>query len=148
MVIAVPNEFGYVLLAASATFFVNSYHSILTSKARKASGIKYPTAYASAEVAEKDPKAFQFNCAQRAHANFTENLTPFLGELFIAGLRYPQLAASLGGVWAVARVFYAAGYTGAKGPAGRFGASVVSSLIDFVLKGTAAYAAVKFVLEQ
>jgi len=53
---------SYVLLAATATFFVNTYHSTLTSSRRKASGIKYPTAYASTELAEKDPKAHAFNC--------------------------------------------------------------------------------------
>lgn len=56
--------------------------------------------------------------AQRAHANFTENLTPFLGELLISGLRYPTFAASLGGLWVFARVIYAIGYT-SKGPSGR-----------------------------
>ncbi len=35
---------------------------MLTSSARKKSGIKYPNSYASAEQAEKDPKAFAFNC--------------------------------------------------------------------------------------
>jgi glutathione S-transferase len=51
-----------VLLAATSTFFVNIYHSGLTSKKRKAAGIAYPTAYASTELAEKDPKAHAFNC--------------------------------------------------------------------------------------
>lgn len=48
--------------------------------------------------------------AQRAHANYTENLTPFLGSLLIAGLRYPIIAASLGGAWTVSRTVYAYGY--------------------------------------
>jgi glutathione S-transferase len=61
--ITLPAEYGYVLLAATSTYFVNFYHIILTSKARKASGIKYPAPYASNEVAEKDPKAFAFNCS-------------------------------------------------------------------------------------
>jgi glutathione S-transferase len=56
--------------------------------------------------------------AQRAHANFTENLTPFLGSLLIAGLKYPVFSASLGAVWSVARTVYALGYT-SKGPEGR-----------------------------
>ena len=53
---------SYVILAATSTLFVNVYHSLLTSSKRKASGIKYPTTYASQELADKDPKAFQFNC--------------------------------------------------------------------------------------
>jgi glutathione S-transferase len=60
--IALPAEYGYVLLAAASTYFANFYHIVLTSKARKASGIKYPVAYAANEVADKDPKAFLFNC--------------------------------------------------------------------------------------
>lgn len=116
---------------------------MLTGKHRRAARIKYPIAYATAEQAEKDPKAFAFNCgmcgsfpvsmeaeeltcdggrkriaAQRAHANFTEHLTPLLGSLLIAGLKSPVYAAGLGVTWSVARVFYALGYT-KKGPEGR-----------------------------
>lgn len=40
------------------------YHGILTSVARKASGQKYPIAYASNDLAEKDPKAYKFNCGE------------------------------------------------------------------------------------
>jgi len=39
---------------------------MLTSSSRKKSGIKYPNSYASAEQAEKDPKAFAFNCGMPA----------------------------------------------------------------------------------
>lgn len=149
---------SYVLLAATSTFFVNTYHGLLTSRYRKASGIKYPTAYASAEQADKDPKAYTFNCgacsppkrnvprqarqtdpcahahahayrslhacilnpltAQRAHNNFTENLTPFLGALLIAGTKYPVYAAAIGGAWSLGRVLFARGYT-SDGPQGR-----------------------------
>jgi glutathione S-transferase len=56
--------------------------------------------------------------AQRAHNNFTENLTPFLGALLVAGLKHPVLAASLGGAWSFARVMFAIGYTSG-GPQGR-----------------------------
>lgn len=53
---------SYVLLAASSTIFVNMLHMSLTSRRRKAAGIKYPITYASAEQADKDPKAYAFNC--------------------------------------------------------------------------------------
>jgi len=53
-----------VLAVASSTFVVNMYHVILTSGARKRAGIKYPAAYASNEQADKDPKAFAFNCGK------------------------------------------------------------------------------------
>ena len=53
---------SYVLLAASSTFFVNLMHGFLTSSARRKAAVKYPNSYASAEQAEKDPRAFTFNC--------------------------------------------------------------------------------------
>lgn len=62
MTITLPEEYGYVLLAATAPFFVNVYHGQLTMMHRKASGVKYPNSYASHEQAEKDPKAYAFNC--------------------------------------------------------------------------------------
>ncbi|KAK0735608.1 hypothetical protein B0T21DRAFT_384419 [Apiosordaria backusii] len=144
--LTLPSDYGYVLLAASSTFFINTLHVVLTSKARKASGIKYPVSYASNDLAEKDRKAYLFNCAQRAHNNFTENLTPFLGALLISGLQYPKFAASVGGVWAFARVLFAFGYT-SKGPEGRLVGGALGSLSDIILKLTAAYTAVGFALQ-
>ena len=146
MAITLPTEYGYVLFAASTTFFVNTLHSFLTSRARKAAGIKYPTSYASVELAEKDHNAYLFNCAQRAHNNFTENLTPFLGALLISGLKYPTQAAMLGFTWSAARVIFAVGYT-SKGPQGRMVGSIMGSLTDFLLKLTAAYTALGYALQ-
>lgn len=118
---------------------------MLTGQYRKAAKVPYPNCYATMEQAEKDPAAFKFNCgmfpshwlpspspgrvaltispptclAQRAHANFTENVTTFLGSLFIAGLQFPIVSASIGAAWAVSRVLYARGYT-SNGPKGRY----------------------------
>ncbi|KAK4169164.1 hypothetical protein QBC43DRAFT_86076 [Cladorrhinum sp. PSN259] len=143
--VVLPAEYGYVLFAASTTFFVNTLHGFLTGKARRASGIKYPTSFASTEQAEKDVAAFKFNCAQRAHANFTENLTPFLGALLISGLKYPVAAAGAGLVWTTARVLFAIGYV-SKGPQGRMVGSTVGTLTDLTLKVTAAYTALGFAM--
>ncbi|KAK4228234.1 hypothetical protein QBC38DRAFT_442979 [Podospora fimiseda] len=143
--ITLPREYGYVLFAASTTFFVNTLHGFLTGKARKAAAVKYPTSYVSAEVAEKDPKAFKFNCAQRAHNNFTENLTPFLGGLLIAGLKYPVFAGAAGLAWSLARISFAVGYV-KNGPQGRVVGSGLGALIDLTLKVTAAYTALGFAL--
>ncbi|KAL2167628.1 hypothetical protein VTG60DRAFT_965 [Thermothelomyces hinnuleus] len=140
MAIVIPSDYGYVLLAATSTFVVNVVHGMLTAKSRKAAAIKYPNAYASAEQAEKDPRAFTFNCAQRAHNNYTENLTPFLGALLISGLKYPTFAATLGGAWSASRLLYAIGYT-SKGPDGRLLGGAFGSLINVVLIGTSAYSA-------
>ncbi|KAJ9130847.1 Membrane-associated proteins in eicosanoid and glutathione metabolism [Coniochaeta hoffmannii] len=142
--ITLPAEYGYVLAAATSTYFVNFYHMILTSKARKASGIKYPAAYAANEVAEKDPKAFAFNCTQRAHANFTENLTPFVVSLLVAGLRFPVAAATMGAGWSALRALYAYGYA-CKGPQGRTIGSITSRLLDIGLVGMAMFTSYKFI---
>lgn len=56
--------------------------------------------------------------AQRAHGNFTESLTPLLGALAIAGLRFPLPAAIAGLGWSISRVAYAIGYVNS-GPKGR-----------------------------
>lgn len=56
--------------------------------------------------------------AQRAHANFTENLTPYLTALLVAGLRYPVYAGGIGALWSLSRFGYAYGYTQG-GPKGR-----------------------------
>jgi glutathione S-transferase len=145
MSIALPSDYGYVLLAAASTPIVNIVHAFLTSSSRKAAGIKYPISYASAEQADKDPRAFTFNCAQRAHANFTENLTPFLAALLIAGLKYPVFAGTLGGAWSAARLLFAIGYT-SNGPKGRIVGSVTGTLINFALVGTSLYTALGYAL--
>ncbi|KAH9999257.1 membrane-associated proteins in eicosanoid and glutathione metabolism [Xylariaceae sp. FL0662B] len=138
----VPGEYGYVLAAAASSLFINALHMVLVVKARKASGLKYPIPYASQEQAAKDPKAYAFNCAQRAHGNYTENLTPFLGALFISGLRFPIASAGLGAAWVFGRVWYAVGYS-SKGPQGRGGGFLIGYLSDLALKVMAVTAVVK-----
>lgn len=59
-----PSEYGWTLLAATSTFFVNNYIVMLVSRSRKAAGIKYPNHYATPEQADKDPNAFKFNCGR------------------------------------------------------------------------------------
>ncbi|KAI0169446.1 membrane-associated proteins in eicosanoid and glutathione metabolism [Hypoxylon sp. FL1284] len=138
----VPSEYGYVLTAAVSSLLVHTYHFFLTVRARKASGIAYPISYATQEQADKDPNAYLFNCAQRAHANYTEALTPFVGSLLISGLRYPIASAVLGGTWAVARIVYATGYARA-GPKGRQLGNGFGLLSDLSLKIMAVTACIK-----
>ncbi|KAK7963841.1 glutathione S-transferase [Apiospora saccharicola] len=145
LILQVPNEYGYVLVAASSSLLVNVLHFFLSAKARRASGLKYPIPYASEEQAAKDPKAYSFNCAQRAHGNFVENQTPFLAGLLIAGLHYPTAAASLGAAWVAARAAYAVGYA-KRGPQGRLGGFFVASLSDLALKGLALWTSVQFAM--
>ena len=102
---------SYVLLAASSTFILSFIHGINTGAARKASGILYPTPYASTELAAKDPKAHAFNCAQRAHANYLENQPSVVAAMLVAGLQYPVTTAVLGATWIVNRYIFMVGYS-------------------------------------
>ncbi|KAH8882815.1 membrane-associated proteins in eicosanoid and glutathione metabolism [Thozetella sp. PMI_491] len=144
--ITLPENYSYVLAAVSSTFFVNLYHSSLTGKYRRLSGQKYPISFASNELAAKDPAAFKFNCAQRAHHNFTENLVPAIGSILITGLRAPLLAASLGGIWSVSRVLYAWGYCSDAGPNGRYRGGITGGLSYYLLILLSAYSSVMLVL--
>ncbi|CCG82295.1 Putative uncharacterized protein [Taphrina deformans PYCC 5710] len=104
-------EYGYVLAVGVSSALVNVWHGILVSTARKEAKISYPTAYASTEQADKDPVSKRFNCTQRAHGNYLENLPNFLILLGTAGLRYPVYASVAGAIWLAGRVVYALGYS-------------------------------------
>ncbi|OTB14056.1 hypothetical protein K445DRAFT_319590 [Daldinia sp. EC12] len=138
----VPSEYGYVLTVAASSLFVNTFHFLLTVKARNQSGLRYPIPYASQEQAEKDPKAYLFNCAQRAQANFIEHQPSFLTALLISGLWFPTASAALGAGWVLGRTWYAAGYT-SSGPPGRTKGFYISFLCDTALKIMAVIAGVK-----
>jgi len=68
---------------------------------------------AASSGAEKEAALnnYLFNCAQRAHGNFLEQLALFMPALLVAGVRYPVASAVLGQIWNVGRVVYAIGYT-------------------------------------
>ncbi|KAH8772859.1 hypothetical protein F5883DRAFT_642216 [Diaporthe sp. PMI_573] len=144
VVLDISNDYGYVMLAAASTVFVNMWHGSQTVKARKASGIGYPNTYATAEQAEKNPGAFQLNCAQRAHANFTENLTPYMATMLLAGTRFPVQAAVLWMGWLASRVVYTIGYT-SNGPKGRTTGAIGHYLCGLSLALTACYTGVQMI---
>ncbi|KAI1266735.1 membrane-associated proteins in eicosanoid and glutathione metabolism [Xylariaceae sp. FL1019] len=131
-----PTEYPYVIGVATSTIFVNSLHKILTSKARNAAGIKYPTPYATQEQADKDPRAYTFNLAQRAHGNFGENYNSFIISLLVSGLRYPTLAYWSGAAWVVGRLAYAYAYT-SYGPNGRLPGYVTALVAKSILTWSA-----------
>ncbi|KAI0969852.1 hypothetical protein F4678DRAFT_438502 [Xylaria arbuscula] len=139
-VFEVPKEYGYVLAVAASSVFINTTHKILTTLARKASGIPYPQSYATKEEVEKNPAALKFNLAQRAHANFTENYGPFIAALLIAGLRYPNEATWAGTAWVVGRFAYAFGYINL-GPPGRLYGYTISQIGKAALNVMAVLAA-------
>ncbi|RFU80877.1 mapeg family [Trichoderma arundinaceum] len=137
--LVLPDSYGFVLAAATSTIFVNSLHMLRTSKFRKASKITYPNAYATHEQAEKDPAAYKFNCAQRAHANYVENQTSALVALLIAGLNFPVASAICGATWAFGRTLYLYGYTSSAGPKGRSFGAYFAGAADLALKLMAVY---------
>ncbi|KAF7935284.1 uncharacterized protein EAE97_008191 [Botrytis byssoidea] len=117
--ITLDADYGYVILAATSTFVLNFWHGINTASYRKAAKIDYPAAYAPSS--RTDTAAHQFNCAQRAHANFTENHSVAVAAMLVAGLEFPRSAAVLGGAWTVSRWIYMTGYSkGGVGGKGRY----------------------------
>lgn len=110
---------SYVLATATLSTVLSFYHSTLTGTYRKKSGVPYPNAYASAEECANSLAKYQFNCAQRAHANFSDWHPSFLVQLLVAGLAFPQWSAGLGVAWCVARLMYARGYVREKQDGGK-----------------------------
>lgn len=77
--------------------------------ARKQYKVEYPTMYAIASVhGEKEAK--MFNCVQRGHQNFLENLLTFVVLSVLSGLFSPLFTAACQAVYLVGRILYAAGY--------------------------------------
>jgi hypothetical protein len=73
--------------------------------------ILYPQLYATPEQAAANPAVFAYNCAQRAHANYVENLLPAIGSMLVAGLSYPTITGWLGVGWLGCRLVYFYNYT-------------------------------------
>ncbi|KAF2400790.1 membrane-associated proteins in eicosanoid and glutathione metabolism [Trichodelitschia bisporula] len=139
---SLPAEYGFVLLSATTTFIVTQWHAIRVGSFRKAAGVPYPNAYASAEqiataTPEKKQALYLFNCAQRSHGNLLENLHIFLPAMLLAGLKYPLPVAIAGGFWNVFRVLYAVGYTrkDKTNGSGRIVGGALASLLQLVLMG-------------
>jgi len=103
---------SYALAGLFATALVGQYHTFLVGSFRKASGVPYPNAYASAEDASKDKDKFRFNCAQRAHSNYLENLAVVLPAFLASAIHYPTVSSSLLGFWLACRIVYTRGYVG------------------------------------
>ncbi|KAI9807790.1 MAG: hypothetical protein M1825_005095 [Sarcosagium campestre] len=113
--IQIPADYGYVLLVSSASFVLGILHSMGTARERRHAKVPYPHAYAPPSAYERDAvAATRFDSAQKAHANFSENLTPAVGSMLLAGLEYPRLAAGLGAAWVLGRTLYVVGYVGSK----------------------------------
>ncbi|XP_057808399.1 uncharacterized protein LOC131022868 [Salvia miltiorrhiza] len=104
----VPREYGYVVLVLVLYCFINFWMTAQVGRARKRYNVSYPTLYAS-EADNKDAKLF--NCVQRGHQNSLEMLPMFLSLMILGGIRHPVIAASLGVVYCISRIFYFKGYS-------------------------------------
>lgn len=114
------NPFNSYVLAVSlvATPLLAMAHSIITGSKRKGAKCPYPNGYASAQDMKANPLAYQFNCAQRAHANFQENAPQAMMSMLVAGVMYPNLTTWLGLGWLVSRGLFLYGYVYSKKEAG------------------------------
>lgn len=75
--------------------------------------VKYPV------LIRLQAKAEQFNCAQRAHANFSENAPQTMLFTLVAGLKYPGYATTLGALWVFFRFLFMYGYVYSGKPQGQ-----------------------------
>ncbi|KAL4889231.1 hypothetical protein BDV59DRAFT_187163 [Aspergillus ambiguus] len=109
--VVVPDNYGSVIAVALGAIPVLGFvHGAITTGLRKPAKVPYPHCYATVDECRSNAKAEQFNCAQRAHANFLENAPQTMLSILVAGLKYPQLATALGGAWFVFRALYLYGY--------------------------------------
>ncbi|RMZ90724.1 hypothetical protein DV736_g2053, partial [Chaetothyriales sp. CBS 134916] len=110
---------SYVILLSLGVIPVLSFgHGMVVGSLRKPARIPYPNPYATAEQAEKSKDAYKFNCAQRAHAQFLENMPQTMLTMLVGGLSYPRAVAYLGVGWIISRVLFAYGYIMSNKPHG------------------------------
>ncbi|EPS39821.1 hypothetical protein H072_6408 [Dactylellina haptotyla CBS 200.50] len=147
MNVTIPAEYGYVLITALASTFVNQWHGLKVGQARTKAGVPYPNTYATHEESTLGNDKYAFNCAQRTHMNFIENLPQFYVSLLISGLMFPKFAAVAGANWLFGRVLYHIGYVNRTKPNGKgrfLGAPFIYSS-QLGLWGTAGYVCYKMV---
>ncbi|KAK5127998.1 hypothetical protein LTR85_005115 [Meristemomyces frigidus] len=150
--LALPKEYGYVIIATAGTFFLSLWHGARVGSFRKAAGITYPKAFAdsgdlSSAEPEKKKAMYLFNCAQRAHSNYLEHLSSVSVALLVAGIEYPIASSIMGAGWLVCRTLYAVGYTRAdktKGEGRLMG--LPFALFEIGLFGLTSWTGIKMVL--
>ncbi|KAJ6134426.1 hypothetical protein N7523_000748 [Penicillium sp. IBT 18751x] len=118
--ITIPSNYGGVIAVALGVIPVLGFvHGMITGSFRKEAKVPYPHSYASIEQCKENAKAEQFNCAQRAHSNFLENAPQTMLFTLVAGLKYPQLATGIAGLWVVFRSLFLYGYVYSGKPQGK-----------------------------
>jgi len=100
-------EHGYCVFATLLSIPVNIYGAFKVSKARKLYDVKYPRMYV-----EKDGKNFNaFNCVQRAHQNFIENIPFHYMLCALSSIYRPKLAAMAIAIRSLGFIAYIRGYS-------------------------------------
>ncbi|KAL1861067.1 hypothetical protein Plec18167_003649 [Paecilomyces lecythidis] len=118
--ITLPENYGApIAVALGAIPFLGFIHGSITTSLRKAAKVPYPHSYATIEECKANPKAEQFNCAQRAHSNFLENASQTMLFTLVAGLKYPNAAAIAGAAWVFFRSLFLYGYVYSGKPQGK-----------------------------
>ncbi|KAF7115380.1 hypothetical protein CNMCM5793_002196 [Aspergillus hiratsukae] len=118
--IVVPENYGAVVAVALGAIPVLGFiHGAIVSGLRKDAKVPYPHTYATIEQCKSNAKAEQFNCAQRAHANFLENAPQTMLFTLFAGLKYPHLATAVGASWLLFRSLFLYGYVYSGKPQGK-----------------------------
>ncbi|XP_065194137.1 glutathione S-transferase 3, mitochondrial-like [Sycon ciliatum] len=103
MEISIAQEYGYVVLTSLlGSLLVNFFLIYNVVAARKKYDVKYPALYS--------PTNENFNCVQRAHQNYLENLTFFLVSGLVAGVVHPIPATACNVIYLIGRIVYALGY--------------------------------------
>lgn len=100
-----PDDYGFVILTAAGSIFVNMWQVIQVVKARKKHNVKPPVLYSPENGGDNE-----YNCVQRVHQQWLENYPQFLFLLLTSGLQYPRISAGTGLVYYAGRIAYALGY--------------------------------------
>jgi len=124
-----PEHYGYVMLTAADSIFVNMWMAMNVAKARKRLEVKYPVMYSNENNGDNE-----FNCIQRAHQNTLEAYPTFLFLILTSGLAYPKITAAAGAVYLLGRIIYAKGYYSGN-PEKRAPGGLLCHLAELVMLG-------------
>ena len=83
--VQLQQEHGYVMLVVVGSFLLNIWQMMKVGGARKKFNVLYPKMYSE----DKE----HFNCYQRAHQNYLENVPLFLALLPLSSLFKPLYSA-------------------------------------------------------
>ena len=101
-----PHRLVLALVVVMMEIHLVHWAAINVNKARMALGVPWPAMYAPAG----HDRESEFNCFQRGHQFLLEYRGAFQAVLIISSARFPALAALLGLVYWISRIFFLFGY--------------------------------------